>query len=90
VIMATSWAFRDIWEDLNTTLNLLLVDEFADWGMDDAGAEAALAILSKMGGQHGRNVFLISHKENLISRVGQILLVHKEAGFSRFEANAEL
>ena len=89
VILATSWSFRDVWESLNTAINLLMVDEFADNGLDDAGAEAVIAILHKMAGDQGRNVFLISHKEALISRVNRILLVHKENQFSRFEANAD-
>lgn len=88
VILAVSWSFRDIWEDLNNQVNLLFVDEIADNGMDDAGAEAALDVLSKMA-HRKKNVFLVSHKEALIGRVNHILMVHKEEKFTRFELDAE-
>lgn len=83
VVLATSWAFRDIWESLNGGLNVALCDELIDSGMDDAGAEAALSILQRMT-TAGKSVFLISHKENLISRADQVLLVRKENQFASF------
>lgn len=88
VIMATSWSFRDVWESLNTSLNLLWVDELIDNGLDDQGAEAALEILKKMARDRGKNVFLISHKDNLVSRVSRILMVTKENSWTRFEDDA--
>jgi DNA repair exonuclease SbcCD ATPase subunit len=88
VIMATSWSFRDVWESLNNTINLLWVDELIDNGLDDQGAEAALEILKGMSRDRGKNVFLISHKDNLRSRVSRILMVHKEDSFTKFEDDA--
>lgn len=88
VIMATSWSFRDVWESLNSSVNLLWIDELIDNGIDDSGAEAALDVLKTMARDRGKNVFLISHKDNLTSRVGQILMVHKENDFTRFEMAA--
>jgi DNA repair exonuclease SbcCD ATPase subunit len=89
VILATSWAFRDVWESMNNSLNLLAVDEMIDSGMDQQGAEAALEILKQMSRTGGKNVFLISHKDELISRCNRILLVRKENGFTRFDDNVE-
>jgi DNA repair exonuclease SbcCD ATPase subunit len=85
VILAVSWSFRDIWEELNNQINLLFVDEIAtECGMDDAGAEAALEVLLKFS-HRGKNVFLVSHKESLIGKVDKILMVNKEEKFTRFE-----
>lgn len=85
VIMATSWAFRDLWESLNFSHNLMFVDELLDNGTDSSGAEAALQILKAMARDRGKNVFLISHKEELRGRIDRTLLVSKEEGFSRFD-----
>lgn len=85
VIMATSLSFRDVWESLNNSINLLWVDELIDNGLDDQGAEAALELLKGMARDRGKNVFLISHKDNLRSRVSRILMVHKEDSFTRFD-----
>jgi DNA repair exonuclease SbcCD ATPase subunit len=84
VIMATSWSFRDVWESLNQTINLLWVDEMLDQGTDGQGVEAAISILKTMS-RNGKNVFLISHRDELISRIDNILLVQKDSGFTRFQ-----
>ncbi len=81
VIMATSWAFRDVWESLNNRVNLIFIDEMIDSGLDSNGAESALQILKSFT-QSGRNVFLISHRDELIGRIDRTLYVSKENGFT--------
>lgn len=88
VIMATSWSFRDVWESLNDNFNLLFVDEMLDQGTDGHGVEAALSILKGMVRDRGKNVFLISHRDDLTARIDRTLLVKKENGFTRFEEDA--
>lgn len=88
VIMATSWSFRDVWESLNSTVNLLWVDEMLDQGTDGQGVDAAIAVLKGMSRDRKKNVFLISHRDDLASRIDSILMVNKEAGFTRFEQDA--
>ena len=88
VILATSWAFRDVWESLNHPVNLLFVDEYLDNGLDHQGSEAALGILKKMSAERGKTIFLISHKEDLMSRVSKVMHVKKENGFTKlYEAD---
>lgn len=85
VIMATSWSFRDVWESLNESVNLYFIDEVLDQGTDTHGAEAALGILNAMARDRKKNVFLISHRDELVGRIDRTLLVRKENGYSRFE-----
>jgi DNA repair exonuclease SbcCD ATPase subunit len=85
VILATSWAFRDVWESLNHGLNLLAVDELIDNGTDSAGAEAALQVLKAMARDRKKNIFLISHRDELVGRIDRTLTVKKENGFSTLE-----
>lgn len=84
LILSMSWAFRDIYESLNRPINLLFIDELIDSGMDSAGVENALGVLSQMNRESNRNIFLISHKEELIGRVGTVLYVVKTGGFTEY------
>ena len=84
VILATCWSFRDVWESLNTSFNLFFLDEILDFGIDNQGAEAALAVLQTMACDRHKNVFLISHKENLIGRADRVVLIRKENQFTTF------
>jgi DNA repair exonuclease SbcCD ATPase subunit len=81
VIMAVSWAFRDVWESLNHAINLIWVDELIDNGLDSQGAEAALAIMKSFS-RNRKNVFLISHRDELVGRIDRTLLVSKDNGFT--------
>ena len=84
VILSTSWAFRDVWENLYNPINLLFVDEVIDSGMDDAGVENSLTVLKTMTREQNKSVWLISHKNELISRVNNVMRVVKENGFTNF------
>jgi chromosome segregation ATPase len=89
LILSLSWAFRDVWENLYQNINLLFIDELIDAGMDSAGVEAGLAILKKMARERNKNIYLISHKDELISRVNNVLKVIKENGFTSYSNNAD-
>jgi len=85
LILSLSWSFRDVFESMNDKINLLFIDELIDSGLDTSGVEAALAILKKMGREHKRNIYLISHRDELIGRVTNVLKVVKEGGFTSLE-----
>jgi energy-coupling factor transporter ATP-binding protein EcfA2 len=84
LILSLSWAFRDVWENLYQHVNLLFIDELIDAGMDSAGVEAGLAVLKKMARERNKNIYLISHKDELIGRVNNVLKVIKENGFTSY------
>lgn len=89
LILSLSWAFRDIYESLNHPMNLMCIDELIDSGMDTMGVENALAILKKMNREQNKNIFLISHKEELVGRVNNVLTVIKEGGFTSYNTDTE-
>lgn len=89
VILATSFAFRDVWENLYQPINLLFIDELLDNGTDASGVEKSLSILKKMGRERDKNVFVISHRDELLGRVDNILRVIKENGFTSYENSSE-
>jgi len=84
LILSLSFAFRDVWENLYQHINLLFIDELIDAGMDAAGVEAGIGVLKKMGRERNKNIYLISHKDELIGRVNNVLKVIKENGFTSY------
>ena len=90
LILGMSFAFRDVWESLYQNVNLLFIDELIDSGMDTAGVESSLAVIKKMGRERDKNVFLISHKDELIGRVNHLMKVVKENGFTSYENDIEI
>jgi len=90
LILGLSWAFRDVWESLYQQINLLFIDELIDNGLDASGVEAALGVLKKMARERKKNIFLISHKDELIGRVNNVLKVVKENGFTSYANDLEI
>jgi len=90
LILGMSWAFRDVWESLYQGINLLFIDELIDSGMDTAGVESSIAVLKKMGRERRKNVFLISHKDELVGRVNHVMKVIKENGFTSYENDIDI
>ena len=90
LILSMSWSFRDVWESLYQSINLLFIDELIDSGMDAAGVESSIGILKKMARERNKNIYLISHKDELSSRVNNILKVVKENGFTSYATDTEV
>jgi len=90
LILGLSWSFRDIFENTNQAVNLLFVDELLDSGLDPAGLEGSVAVLKKMERERNKNVFVISHREELITRVSNVLSVIKENSFTSFSYDHEI
>jgi DNA repair exonuclease SbcCD ATPase subunit len=89
VILALSWAFRDVWENLYSPINVMFIDELLDNGTDGAGVENSLSVLKDMNRTRNKSIWLISHKDDLISRVNNVLKVVKENGFTTFDTSSE-
>jgi len=90
LILGLSFAFRDVWESLYQNINLLFIDELIDSGMDTAGVENSLSILKKMGRERDKNIYLISHKDELVGRVNHVLKVVKENGFTSYANDIDI
>ena len=89
LILGLSWAFRDVFESMNTPINFLAIDELIDSGMDTNGVDSALGVLKKIERERNKNIFLISHRDELVGRVNTILQVIKEGGFTMFSNDTE-
>ncbi len=90
LILSMSWAFRDVWESLYSPINLLFIDEMIDNGLDTQGVENALGLLKKMSRERHKSIWLVSHRDELTSRVENILKVIKENGFTSYNIDVEI
>jgi DNA repair exonuclease SbcCD ATPase subunit len=90
LILSMSWAFRDVWESLYQPINILFIDEMIDSGLDTQGVENALALLKKMSRERHKSIWLVSHRDELTSRVENILKVVKENGFTSYSTDIDL
>ena len=89
LILGLSWSFRDVFESMNTPINFMAIDELIDSGMDTNGVDASLGVLKKIERERNKNIFLISHRDELVGRVNTILQVIKEGGFTTFSTDTE-
>ena len=90
LILSLSWAFRGVWESLYQPINLLFIDELVDSGMDSAGVENSMAVLKRMSRERNKSIWLVSHKDELIGRVNNVLKVIKENGFTSYDTDVEV
>jgi ABC-type lipoprotein export system ATPase subunit len=79
-----------VWESLYQPINILFIDEMIDSGLDTQGVENALALLKKMSRERHKSIWLVSHRDELTSRVENILKVVKENGFTSYSTDIEL
>lgn len=82
VNLALALAFRDIVERKIGPINVLILDEILDQGLDSSGAEAALKILKGKSNASNLNVFVISHREEFNSNFDTITTVQLKNNFS--------
>ena len=90
LILGLSFAFRDVWENLYFPINTLFIDELIDSGLDSIGVENSMAILKDMSRRRSKNIWLVSHREELAGRVPSVLRVIKENGFTSYATATEV
>lgn len=83
--IALSWAFRDLFEKMNFPINFYGIDERIDAGMDGSGAERAVAILYEMAQVQKRNIFLISHRKEMVDYADRIMITTKKNRYTNVE-----
>ena len=86
LILSLSWAFRDVYESMFDHINLLFIDELIDSGLDSDGVENSVKIMKSMARTRKKSVWLVSHRDELLSRVNNTLTVKKYGGFTSFES----
>jgi len=84
VNLAIAFAFRAVRQRiLGTTVNLCMLDEVLDVGLDGVGVQAAARLIKHEAAADGSSLYIISHREELATLFDTQLRVTFQAGFSR-------
>lgn len=79
--IATTLAFRDLMKMIGKSSNLLLIDEVLDSGLDESGIISTASLLKNSAD----DVFIITHRNELMETLDNRLMVIKENGFAHIE-----
>lgn len=86
VSMALNWAFRDVFEEINgIRIKFSGIDERLDSGLDAGGAVDSMGILTEMCLKRGRNIAVVTHKNELEEYADRTIRVTREGRFSQIE-----
>jgi len=82
VNIALSLSFRDLLESLHAPINVFLLDEVLDEGLDAIGVETAAKLIKRKTRDENLSTFIISHKNEIDRRFDRIMTVNMEDEFS--------
>ena len=82
VNIALSFAFRDVLQNLHTRINVCMLDEVLDVGLDAVGVQAAARMLKRKGRDEDLSLFIISHRDEIENAFENTMTVQMTKGFS--------
>lgn len=82
VNLALAFSFRDVLESLHKKINICLLDEVLDVGLDAIGIQNAARLLKKKARDDGVSMFIISHREEAKGIFDHNMVVQMTQGFS--------
>lgn len=83
--IALSFAFRDVLQQLHTPINICLLDEVLDDGLDSVGVQSAATMLKRKAKEDKMNLFIISHRDEIETSFDKVLTVQFCDGFSQIK-----
>lgn len=81
--IALNFSFQDTFEFMNYRINFLCIDELIDTGICSRGAERTVDLLKDMTYRNHKRVLLITHRDDIASRVDDVMIVRKENDLSK-------
>lgn len=82
VNIALSFAFRDVLQNLHERINICMLDEVLDVGLDGPGVTAAARMLKRKARDEKLSLYIISHRDEIDSAFDYTLTVQLCNGFS--------
>ncbi len=88
--IALSFAFRDVLQHLHDRINVCVLDEVLDVGLDAVGVQNAARMLKRKARDEGLSLFIISHRPEMDgSAFDKTLTVQMSRGFSYIKEEEE-
>lgn len=82
VNIALSLAFRDVLQAMHTPVNICLLDEVLDVGLDAVGVQSAAKMIKRKARDENLSLFIISHRDEIDSAFDRTMTVQLNKGFS--------
>ena len=82
VNIALSFAFRDVLQNLHERINICMLDEVLDVGLDGPGVTAAARMLKRKAREEKLSLYIISHRDEIDSAFDYTMTVQLNSGFS--------
>lgn len=82
VNIALSFAFRDVLQSIHQHINVCMLDEVLDVGLDSVGVQAAAKMLKRKARDEKLSLFVISHRDEIDSAFDKKMIVQLHKGFS--------
>lgn len=82
VNLALSFAFRDILQSMHEHVNICMLDEVLDVGLDTIGVQSAAKMLKHKARDELLSLYIISHRDEIDSAFDRKLIVQMSKGFS--------
>jgi len=85
VNLALSFAFRDILQKIYGMINIYILDEVLDRGLDSEGVELAAKLLKRKAIEEDVSIYIITHRNELDNFFDKIITVEMDNNFSRIK-----
>ena len=85
VNLALSFSFRDVLQKLHGSINLCILDEVLDVGLDSVGVTNAAKMLKRKATDEKIGLFIISHRDEIDGMFDNNMLIKMEHGFTSIE-----
>ena len=82
VNIALSFAFRDVLQSMHTPVNICMLDEILDVGLNGNGVQMAVRMLKRKARDEKLSMYVITHREEADSSFDRTLVVQISKGFS--------
>lgn len=85
VNLSLSLAFRDILQKMHKPINICVLDEVLDVGLDSVGIQAAASLIKRKAKSEKTCMYIISHRDEVENMFDKILTVQMQQGFSNIK-----
>lgn len=82
VNLALSFAFRDVLQSLHTHINICMLDEVLDIGLDTIGVQAAARMIRQKSKEEQLSLYVISHRDEVEGAFDHTMTIQLSQGFS--------
>lgn len=82
VNLSLSMAFSDMLQRIHTKINICILDEVLDLGLDAIGTRSAAKLLKKKAMEDNLALYIISHKHEIESSFDNVMTIQMSKGFS--------